>query len=76
MTQMFETTGFAVALTGGIDQSQIAQLVERVRIGTGVRLQKQFFKGNGDVFGKASAGKTTGGDGVAVPGLGSPLRGC
>ena len=75
VTEMVEATGFAIALTGGVNQGQVARLGQTRRRQISVRFQKQVFKGNRDVFGKAGADKTAGGDRVAGPNQADRLTG-
>ena len=66
MAEMIQASLLAVALTGGVNQGQIARCIQWARLGTSVRFQKQFFNGDSDVFGKARADKTASGKGIAV----------
>ena len=63
MAQMIEAAILAVALPGCIEQGQVTR-----RTGRRFRViaQKTLFQGDGDVFGKTDADKTTGRQGVAI----------
>ena len=57
--------GKPIALTGGVNQRQIAWFIQHRRIRTGIWRQEQVLDRAGDVLGKAGADKTAGGQRVA-----------
>ncbi len=63
--QVVQPPVLAVALTGGVNQRQVARFIERGRVGAGIRRQMERLDGAGDVLGEAGADEAAGGDRVA-----------
>ena len=58
VTEMVQATVAAIALTGGIDQGQVAGPAG---------FQKIILQSDGEMLGEADADKAAGGDGIAAP---------
>ena len=65
MAQVVQAAVLAVALAGGVDQSQVAR-VTRTRRAGGLAFEEQLLQRHRDVLGKADADKAAGGNGIAV----------
>ena len=65
VAQVIQPPALAIALTGGVDQGQVARLVESGRVRFGLRREIQLFQRDGDALGETGADKAAGGDGVA-----------